>query len=198
MRPNGTKKTGNKFLESPQLETFIKTVKKNRKLRDEVLFRLTLFLGLRVQEICNIEVGHIDLKDRTITVQGIKNGRKRIYVFDQEVDLWRKVSRLTKQQMKEETVYLFPSPKGKAEQISTTAIKGLFKRYAKRAGLSSHFSIHSLRHTIGVMMAEKKFTAIQIMHCLRHRNVTSTQVYFEGVNFKEDDKRMSRDFGTFL
>lgn len=198
MRPKGTGKTGMKSLTDSQLLDFIKTVEKAKKPRDIILFKLTVWLGLRVQEVCNIEVNHVDVGEGSIFIQGIKNGRKRTYVFDKELRLWRKVFRLKINQLKINSPYLFSSPKDKEKPISTQAVKMLFKRYAKKAGLPESFSIHSLRHTIGRMMAHKKFTAIQIMHWLRHRNVISTQVYFEGVSFKEDDRRMATDFATFL
>lgn len=198
MRPNGTIKTGVKSLNDSQLSNFIKTIKKAKKPRDEVLYRITLYLGLRVQEASNIELEHIDIREGSILIQGIKNGRKRTYVFDLKNDLGKKLFKLAKQQIEAGAIYLFSSPKDITKQISTEAIKGLFKRYARKAALSKNFSIHSLRHSCGRRMAERGFTAIQIMYWLRHRNIKSTQAYFEDARFEKDDRKMAEEFEAFL
>lgn len=202
MRPIGTIKTGAKSLSDSQLGDFKKTIQKKKKLRDEVLYRIILFLGLRVQEAANIKLEHIDIREGSLFIWGIKNGRKRPYHFldeesEEEPDIWKKLFKLAEQQTKAGAIYLFSSPKDIKKQISTEAIKGLFKRYARKAGLSSSFSIHSLRHSRGRQMAEKGYTAIQIMAWLRHRNVKSTQIYFEEARFEKDDRKMLKDFEAF-
>jgi len=197
-RPLGSVRVGKRALSKEGLARFIKIVEGKKKLRDEVMFKLTIWLGLRVQEICNIKLVDVIHSQQSIYISGIKNGRERTYCFEgtAEYKLWRKLAKLARG--KTGQVYLFPSPKDVTKPITTQSIKMLFKRYAKKASFGKERSIHDLRHTVGTMMAEKGYNAIQISRWLRHKNIKSTQVYFEEARFGKDDKQMAEDFGMFL
>ena len=97
-RPKGTTKDGIKFLNELELKEFTKAVKRGRSPRDYLMFGLILRLGLRVAELCNIKLE--DIKDQQIIIQGLKNGRLRMYDLvdnngayrpDRENELWRKL-----------------------------------------------------------------------------------------------------------
>lgn len=182
-----------KYLNDDQLKAFLNQVEK-RNLRDEVLFKLALYLGLRVQEVCNIQLKDIQPDSRAITIKGVKNGRIRTYA-DMEDKLWKKLSRYSSSVNDD---YLFPSKRKPGQKMTTANLQRLFKLYASKAGLPQHFSIHSLRHSCGIMMAKAKFTAIQIQLWLRHRSIMSTQVYFEQVTFERDAQQVNQEFGSYL
>jgi len=180
-RPKGTKKNGMKYLNERQLKALISTVEKGKNLRDEIMIKLTLWLGLRVREVTNIKLEHISLDSREISIKAVKNGRRRTYQFDEEKNqkLWKKLVRYIKSVKKTNSIYLFPV-------------------YANRAGLSSDFSVHCLRHSTGVLMAKARFTAIQIQLWLRHRSILSSQRYFEQTRFEEDSRRTAEEFQAYL
>jgi len=182
-----------KYLNDEQLKAFITQVEK-RNLRDEVLFKLALYLGLRVQEVCNIKLDDIEQDSRAITICGVKNGRVRTYA-DMEDRLWKKLKRYSCSVNDE---YLFPSKKRPDKGMTTANLQRLFKLYASKAGLPEHFSIHSLRHSCGIIRAKEGRSAIQIMLWLRHRSILSTQVYFETVAFEKDAEQANKEFGSYL
>ena len=185
--------TKQKYLNEDQLKAFMGQVQKGG-LRDELVFKLTLYLGLRVQEVCNIQLKDIEPDSRSITICGVKNGRVRTYA-DMEDRLWKKLKRYSCSVNDE---YLFASKKRPNKGLTTANLQRLFKLYANRAGLPEHFSIHSLRHSCGILMAKAKFTAIQIQLWLRHRSIMSTQTYFEQVTFERDAEQVNKEFGSYL
>jgi integrase len=198
-RPKGTKKNGMKSLNEEQLKSFMSAVEKKKSLRDIVMFKLGFWLGLRVKEIQNLKLEHINFQSQEIFIRGVKNGRERTYqLVEDNQKLWKMVSGYVSQIKKLNSIHLFPSPQNPENSLSVDGIKRLFKVYAKRAGLPGDFSIHSLRHTIGTMMAKKKFTAIQIQNWLRHKSITSTQVYFEQARFEDDARQTAREFEAYL
>jgi len=182
-RPKGTKKNNWKYLNESQLKAFRQALKKGKNLRDEVMMELTLYLGLRVSELVAIRLSDIEEESRQITIQGKKGGRRRSYPEIEE-GLWTKLTRYIKRAKIEDA--LFP--------ITDQSAKNVFKKYAKLAGLSSDYSIHSLRHTIAMMKAKRGDSPIKIMLWLRHRSISSTQQYFEQTIFENEAEQMNELF----
>jgi len=186
-RPKGTKKSGWKYLNERQLKAFRGALDSHGTLRDRVAMGLTLYLGLRVKELCDLKLSDIEPDSKQITVQAVKGGRKRSYP-DLEDRLWHRLSLYLRKAKIEDR--LFP--------ITTQAAKNVFKKYAKIAKLPSDFSVHSLRHTCAMLKAKRGDSPIKIMLWLRHRSITSTQRYFEQVIFENESKDMNELFATYL
>lgn len=185
-RPEGTKKNGLKYLNNEQLKAFITAVEKGKNRRNELLMKLTLFLGLRVGELARIKTADVEEDSRAITVQGLKGGRKRTY-SELPPKLWRMLQR-----------WMRENPGEQVFSLTEQAIKNVFKKVAKEAGLNGSFSIHTLRHTVGIMKARQGDSPIKIMLWLRHRKIDSTQVYFEQVEFENESVDMNKMFGDIL
>lgn len=198
-RPEGTVKTGLKFLNEDELKKFFSAVDRSRDRRDIFMFRLILFLGLRVSECAQIKLSDLNMDSHQVTVRALKNGRDRTY--DLAGKLWFKLERWLKIRhrfTKKGNPYLFPSNRYFDEHVSTQMIKNHFKMYSQIAGLNSDFSVHSLRHSCGITHAKKGKSPIEIMGWLRHRSVSSTQCYFEQITFEHQDREAAEMFAEFL
>jgi integrase len=198
-RPAGTSKTGLKYLNESQLQKFFQAVDKSQDRRDQFLFRLILFLGLRVQDAANLKLEDVNFDSYQLAVKGLKNGRSRVY--DLNGKLWHKLEMWLRERKKianGRNPYLFPSAKYFDQPATLQSLKNHFKVHAEHAGLNSDFSIHSLRHSCGIIHAKNGESAIQIMLWLRHRSVNSTQIYFEQVAFENQDRKAAEMFSAFL
>jgi integrase len=198
-RPKGTVKIGLKYLNESQLDKFFKAVDQSKDKRDQFLFRLVLFLGLRVQEAANLKLEDVNFDSYQLAVKGIKNGRSRVY--DLNGRLWHKLEMWLKKRAKiadSRNPYLFPSQKYFDEPATTQSLKNHFKVHAEQARLNSDFSIHSLRHSCGIIHARQGESPIAIMLWLRHRSVNSTQIYFEQLEDEEMNDRAKENFSEFL
>lgn len=197
-RPLGSKKAGLKYLNEFQLDRFFKAVDRSHDCRDSFLYRLVLFLGLRVTEAVNLKMEDINFDSFQISIQGVKNGRSRTYDLDGK--LWRRLKRWLKNRnsYNGKNGYFFPSTQLYDAPLSEQTVKNAFKRYAEQAGLNNGFSIHSLRHSCGIIHAKKGESPIAIMLWLRHRSVKSTQVYFEQLQDEEMNDRAKETFSQFL
>ena len=94
-------------------------------------------------------------------------------------DLRRRIKKfLTTQQT--ESPYLFRSER--SQKMTTTAIQKVFKFWAKKAGLSSHYSVHSLRHTYAVRLYKSSGNNLRLVQkLLGHSSISTTQVYADVV-----------------
>ena len=198
-RPQGSVKTGLKFLNESQLKQFFSAVDRSKDRRDMFLFRLVLFCGLRVSEVAQIKLSDLNLDSYEISIQGLKNGRRKTYNLDGhlffKLERWLKIrDRFTKKG----NPFLFPSARFYDESVTPQSIKNRFKTYASQAGLNNGFSIHSLRHSCGIQLARRGESPIIIMLWLRHRSIGSSQIYFEQLQDEEMNSRAKEMFQEFL
>ena len=62
----------NRRYQNPEeLGMLFMAIRKGKSERDLVAYQLTLLLGLRVQELCNLAVGDVDMATRSIAVQAL-------------------------------------------------------------------------------------------------------------------------------
>src|SRR4030042_3947377 len=106
-RPVGTKLNGRtRFLSDSELSAFFKIAKKSK--RDDLLFSLILFFGLRSREAAELKINNFDFQNLTITIKGLKGGLERSY---EEVPgvIWHKLRMYLKiRKGHAKNPYLFP------------------------------------------------------------------------------------------
>ena len=166
-----------RYLNQDELGKLFRAIRKGKNERDIVAYRLVLLLGLRVQELCNLTVNDVDIDTRSITVHGIKNGRIGTYTNIDE-KIFSALKRYIRKNKIEDKIF----PVGKH------TFQTRFKVYSKAAGIGD-FSIHALRHSCAILMVENGSSAIEVMIHLRHKNIQSSQVYFEQLNCERNFAR---------
>jgi len=200
-RPVGTKKQNFAYLDETQLRRFFQAVKKARNIQHELWFDLCLYFGLRVSELTYIKLSDIRSDIYGIEIQGLKNGLKMLY---RRIDprLWRKLMRWLKERKKlryaKDNIYLFPSSVLYSEPVNVQTIKTAFKKYCKIAGLDDGYSVHSLRHSCGMLKAKAGHHPIDIKDWLRQKSLDSTLQYLRMIRFEEQSTEATRVFGSYL
>ena len=67
--------------------------------------------------------------------------------------------------------------------MSRSGIQQVFKKWAKKAGLPSHYSIHSLRHTYATNLYKASGYNLRLVQKqLGHSSPSITQVYADVIN----------------
>ena len=149
-------------------------------VRDALIIELALGSGLRVSEMANLKVEDLYLKRGQASIY-LKNGKGR---KDRVVD----IGSLLKKQIVEfldyrntDSPYLFPSERG--EKMTRSGIQQIFKKWAKKSGISSHYSIHSLRHTYATNLYKASGYNLRLVQKqLGHSSPSITQVYADVMN----------------
>jgi len=203
-RPKGTTKPELLAMDEAQLERLFKEIERRKDHLPELAFKMAFHFGLRVTEVCRILLSDIylgaQLSDITFTVQGIKHGRKRVY---QSTEIDAKLAYLLRDWIRkrrradQRNPYLFPSRKYYDRPLTAAALKDKFKRYLKRAGLPSYFSMHSLRHSCAVHLIRGGAGPVDVMNWLRLRDISNAQKYFERMAVEMPDK-VKRAFGALM
>lgn len=147
----------------------------NNHHRDYCILTLLVSCGLRLSELCGINLE--DISDNTIRVTGKGNKQRTIYLNDlclEAIDDYLKVRLKPK---KEDWNALFISRNRK--RISQRAVENVVKKYLELAGLdSSRFSTHKLRHTAATLMYQYGGADIRsLQQILGHASVATTEIY---------------------
>ena len=141
---------------------------------------LTLFLncGLRLAELCSLNVGDIKA-DGTMTVTGKGNKERLVYLNDA-------CTTAIKEYLSVRPSENIPYPHQNAlfisrnhRRISPKTVQYIVKTNLKNAGLDGQgFSTHKLRHTAATLMYQHGQVDIRVLKdILGHSNLGTTQIY---------------------
>lgn len=165
---------------------------------------LTFFCGLRISEVCNLEINDMDLKNLKLKVTDGKNSRRfetgygkdRIvpipYQMRSPIKKWIEIINGGK--------WFLPSHNSPDNHIRPKTLHGEFKWALKRAGLliskytvcfkqkiggrtrerttTRHkYYFHTLRHSYATYLRSKGIDIQTISELLGHNQITTTQIY---------------------
>jgi site-specific recombinase XerD len=141
--------------------------------RDFAILQLFLQTGIRVSELANLELAHLDLHSRMLTVVAGKGNRDRV------IDLEKKAIQAVRNYLavRHSTLdpHVFINYQGIG--ISDRGVKKIVEKYRVAAGIEKRISAHSLRHTFGTYKAEKGVSPFQLKEWLDHASLATTQMY---------------------
>ncbi len=166
----------------------------NRK-RDFCIITLFLNCGMRLSELCGINISDIDREYRSMRVTGKGNKERIIYLNEACRDAIRDYLPVRLSQIEKgasEQKALFISRIGK--RISNKTVQWIVKKYLGEAGLENRgYSTHKLRHTAATLMYQSGDVDIRVLKdILGHEQLTTTQIYTH-VSDKGMEEAMSKN-----
>ena len=163
------------LLEAISTDTESKNVK-----RDFAIATLFLNCGMRLSELCGIDLRDIDDSLRSLRVFG-KGAKERIVYLNaacQEALIeYIKVRNLNINSRTSAEPALFLSSRG--QRISDKTVQWMIGKYLKLAGLESKgYSVHKLRHTAATLMYQSGNVDVRVLKdILGHEQLNTTQIY---------------------
>jgi len=139
-----------------------------------VIIGLQLYMGMRIQEVGNIEVSNIDIENRTITFLR-KNRRMRTLDIRDEIydDICNAVEICEALGRK----YLLQSPRG-CKPLTTNAMRNVFDYYLDKLNLNKSFTPHNLRKLLATDLYYRKgFLLHEVSQVLDHSSLKTTEIY---------------------
>ncbi len=146
--------------------------------RDYCILTLFLNCGMRLSELCGINVQ--DIREETLTVLG-KGGKERTIYLNrvclQAIDQYLPTRLEPKPDDKDSQNALFISRNRK--RISQRAVQNMVKKYILKAGLDPEkYSVHKLRHTAATLMYQHGHVDLRsLQQILGHTSVSTTEIY---------------------
>ena len=140
--------------------------------------------GLRVSELCNLDIDDIDHEDLSALVIGGKGEKDRTVLFTkvttEALDSWYPIrsmrSNLIQNEADERALFL--SSRGR--RINPRSIQKMIDKLADEADIPrSRLSPHTLRHTFATGLLERGADLVTIQRLLGHASIATTRVYLE-------------------
>ena len=135
--------------------TDAKHIKSIKKLlsdipRDKLLFVLGINAGLRVQDLLDLRIDHVqnvNVGDR-ISLKEKKTGKMNVLIINKEIHaaLLDHLKHLGTDETRPEH-FLFKSRKGRNSPLTTYAVTGMVKRWAEEINIKGNYGAHTLRKT---------------------------------------------------
>jgi len=143
-----------------------------RKPKYRALFTTCYAAGLRLGEVCRLQVQDIDSKRMVIQVRAGKGGKDRLTVLSPRLlEALRAYWRLTKPK-----VWLFPGAPPERPVGLETARK-IFHCACADAGVPPSYSPHSLRHSFATQLLDAGTDLVLIQAMLGHCSLNTTSRY---------------------
>lgn len=149
--------------------------------RARTLLMLTYAAGLRVSEVCALQLVDIEsAPDRMcIKVRQGKGGRDRYTMLSPQLlqtlrDYWHRYH---------PRIWLFPNPSGDGP-IDITTAQRIYGAARDKAGLGRQGGIHTLRHCFATHLLESGVDIHTIQRLLGHGHVSTTMRYFHLAHHK--------------
>ena len=144
-----------------------------RSVKYKAIIATAYAAGLRISEVCALQVSDIDSQRMRIHVRSGK-GKKDRYVMLGESLL--ALLRQYYQAVRPKGAYLFPGQKPQ-QHISTTAVSLVLRKVIRETGLSKKVTMHTLRHCFATHLLEAG-TDIRILQVLLgHSSIRTTLRY---------------------
>ncbi len=147
------------------------------ELRDQAILELLYASGLRVSEAAGLQLSGLDLEERLVRVMG-KGSKERIVPLHatacQALESYLSLGRpalLGKRQ----SSAVFISSRG--NDMSANAVRVVFKRALRKAGLDESLSPHAMRHSFATDLLAGGADLRSVQEMLGHSSLSTTQIY---------------------
>jgi integrase/recombinase XerD len=150
------------------------------KPRDQALFFNIYGSGLRLGEIRRLRIQDIDSKQMRLFIHQGKGKRDRFTVLSQLGlhalrEYWKHA------RPKHPCGYLFLNRDG-TDCITERTVQDAFERYLKKAGITHHATVHTLRHSYATHLLENGTSIFYIRQLLGHSTIWTTTRYLHVAN----------------
>ena len=168
------KKTLPKYLTLDESVQLLQSVDGQNRERDYCILTIFLNCGLRISELCGLDLQ--DIQDDALRVLGKGNKVRIVYLNDACKDALNDYLAVRRPITGRDHNSLFLSTRN--ERISRSSVHALVKKHLSAAGLdASEYSSHKLRHTAATLMLQNGVDVKAVQEVLGHEHLNTTEIY---------------------
>ena len=167
-------KTLPKYLTLDESLQLLQSVDGKNRERDYAILTLFLNCGLRISELCGLNLS--DIQDEALRVLGKGNKVRIVYLNEACLSALNAYLAVRRPITGRDQNALFLS--GRDERISKSTVHALVKKHISAAGLdAAQYSSHKLRHTAATLMLQNGVDVRAVQEVLGHEHLNTTEIY---------------------
>ncbi|MBN2068050.1 MAG: site-specific tyrosine recombinase XerD [Opitutales bacterium] len=147
-------------------------------LRDRAILELFYSSGLRVSELCNLQIECLDLDNGFVRVTGGKGAKERIVPLGSKA-----IEAINSYLVRARPTFVRPHTGGhlflsvRGRPLARQTVWQWIKDYAKSAGITKSAKPHALRHSFATHLLANGADLRAIQEMLGHADITTTEIY---------------------
>lgn len=168
------------------IETFLSTIYRQREnaktpyqkknaLRDAAVVEMLFATGMRISELCSLNVNDVNLYDGTILIYGKGSKERRIQIGNEAVIhiLTEYNEHFSAERLS--CTNFFINQSGKT--LSDQSVRRMINKYTSLASIDQHITPHMFRHTFATSLLEADVDIRYIQEMLGHSSINITEIY---------------------
>ncbi|GGM69537.1 recombinase XerC [Thermogymnomonas acidicola] len=144
-------------------------------VKASAMVSLFLYTGLRVSELCNLNISDVNLREGIITVRSGKGDKDRIVIMNERCASAVSDYLNMRKAIESKSRALFLSRK--RSRYDTSSVERIIRNLARRAGIEKKVTPHVLRHTFATTMLMNGADIRFIQQLLGHSSIATTEIY---------------------
>ena len=163
-----------------------KTIYRRRNaLRDAAVIELLFATGMRISELCSLNVDNVNLYDRTILIYGKGSKERKVQIGNDDVISILEKYKFDFEEEIQDCRYFFANQNGR--RLSEQSVRRMINRYSSLAAIDLHITPHMFRHTFATSLLEADVDIRYIQEILGHSSITVTEIYTHVTMSKQRD-----------
>ena len=150
------------------------------EIRDLAILELFYSSGLRLSELANLDVGDLDVPQKTVLIRHGKGDKSRVlpvgrFALKALHDWYAIRPQFTPDPALDQNPAIFLSNQG--NRLSVRSIQQRIQHWCKQHGFNQLIHPHMLRHSFASHMLESSGDLRAVQELLGHSNINTTQIY---------------------
>lgn len=138
-----------------------------------LVLRMMAETGMRISEVINLELEHVNLSTGRILISQGKGNKDRVVYINNGL-LESLISYLDRTKKGNTGLVFTTRTGGKLDQNNTNR---MIETYRKKAGIEKHVSAHTFRHSYATALLRETGNLSLVQRVLGHEDISTTQVY---------------------
>jgi len=168
-------------------QTKAKTLHQRRDaLRDAAVCELLFATGMRISELCSLNVDDVNLQDGTILIYGKGSKERRLQLGNADViaALEKYKSEFSSEIEKCQGCFFVNQC---SRPLSDQTVRRMITKYTNLAAIDQHITPHMFRHTFATSLLEADVDIRYIQEMLGHSSINITEIYTHVALSKQKD-----------
>lgn len=152
-------------------------------VRDICVLEVLYATGMRVSELCNLQLSDIHLNTGDVKIKGKGRKERMSQICHKEV---LRVLREYADLFHEEPAGAIPFFLNRnSNRLSEQSVRFMIKKYVSEMNLTKHITPHMFRHSFATQLLDAGVDLRYIQHLLGHSSIHTTQIYTHVTNEKQ-------------